>query len=100
MVDHAWFTSNNLIIATLLTIVTLIAGPVIASMLEDHINITPNRLVKLLENGEVSKFNDDRKKVKQQIVFEGIDVSNRNLSGVNLKSLTILHSNLFNTLVD
>jgi uncharacterized protein YjbI with pentapeptide repeats len=83
--------------AIVFTIIGLIAGPIVGAMLVDYISITPNRLVKHLENGEVSQFNNERKQLKQHIVFEGIDLSNKDLNGVNLQSLIILHSNLTNT---
>jgi hypothetical protein len=35
-------------------IIGLIAGPTVGAMLVDYINITPNRLLGLLENGDVS----------------------------------------------
>jgi uncharacterized protein YjbI with pentapeptide repeats len=83
--------------AIVFTIIGLIAGPIVGAMLVDYISITPSRLVKHLENGEVSQFNNERKQLKQHIVFEGIDLSNKDLNGVNLQSLIILHSNLTNT---
>jgi hypothetical protein len=36
-------------------IIGLIAGPIVGVMLSDYISITPNRLVRLLENGEVEE---------------------------------------------
>ena len=80
--------------AIVFTIIGLIAGPIVGTMLVDYISITPHRLVKHLENGEVSQFNDERKQLKQHIVFEEIDLSNKDLNGVNLHSIIILHSNL------
>jgi uncharacterized protein YjbI with pentapeptide repeats len=78
-------------------IVGVIAPPVIGTTLNDSVSVTPSRLASLLENGNISEFNNERKQIKQQIVFEGIDLSNKDLNGVNLESLVMLHSNLFNT---
>jgi uncharacterized protein YjbI with pentapeptide repeats len=79
------------------TIIGFIAGPIIGYLLIESITITPTDLVRDLENGQVSKFNEDRKQIKQQIVFDGIDLSGKNLTKANLNSLVILHSNLSNT---
>jgi uncharacterized protein YjbI with pentapeptide repeats len=78
-------------------IVGLIAAPIVGVTLNDSISVTPSRLASLLENSNISEFNNERKQLKQQIVFESIDLSNKDLSGVDLQSLIILHSNLSNT---
>jgi uncharacterized protein YjbI with pentapeptide repeats len=83
--------------AAVIMVIGLIAGPIVGAMLVDHVSITPNRLVKLLENGDVSEFNNERKQIKQQIAFERIDLSNKVLNGADLQSLIILHSHLSNT---
>lgn len=62
----------NLITATVFTIVGLIAGPFVGGMLNDYISITPSRLVKLLESGDVQEFNDLRAQLKQPISFEAM----------------------------
>jgi uncharacterized protein YjbI with pentapeptide repeats len=79
------------------TIFGLIAGPIIGYLLIESITINPSDLVKDLENGDVSKFNEERKQLKQQIVFDGIDLSGKDLREANLNSIIILHSNLSNT---
>ena len=84
-------------VAAVTTIVSLIAAPIVGIMLNDSISITPTKLASLLENGNISEFNDERKQIKQQIVFESIDLSNKDLNGVDLQSLIMLHSNLSNT---
>jgi hypothetical protein len=70
--------------AAVTMIIGLIAGPIVGVMLIDYISITPNRLIRHLEAGDVSTFNDDRRQVKRQIVFEGINLSNENLTGVEV----------------
>jgi uncharacterized protein YjbI with pentapeptide repeats len=78
---------------------TFIAGlflsPYVNNWYNETFNVTPSSLAKLLESGDVSKFNEERKKVKEQIVFDRIDLSG-NLEGANLNSIIILHSNLSN----
>ncbi len=78
-------------------------------MLNDYISITPTRLAGLLEDdkvsvleralnitkdtkskAKVSEFNELRKEFKQPI-------TNKTLTGINLESVIILHSNLSNT---
>ena len=78
-------------------IIGLIARPIVGVLLNDYIAVMPARLTRLLEYGDVEGFNDLRAQFKQQISFERIDYSNKNLSGVNLDSLILIHSNLFNT---
>ena len=78
-------------------IIGLIAGPIVGVLLNDYIAVTTARLTRLLEYGEVEGFNDLRAQFKQQISFERINHSNKNLSVVNLDSIILIHSNLFNT---
>ena len=78
-------------------IIGLIARPIVGVLLNDYIAVMPARLTRLLEYGDVEGFNDLRAQFKQQISFERIDYSNKNLSGVNLDSVILIHSNLFNT---
>ncbi len=66
-------------------------------LLYDYIAVTSARLTRLLEYGDVEGFNDLGAQFKQQILFERIDHSNKNLSGVNFDSVILIHSNLFNT---
>src|SRR5918996_2013139 len=101
--------------AIVFTIIGLIAGPIVGVMLNDYISITPKRLAGLLEDdkvsvleqvlsitkdskskAKVSEFNELRKQFKQPITLENIDLSNKTLTGVNLDSIIILHSNLSN----
>ena len=83
------------------TAVTMIVGlfpaPIVGVTLNDSSSITPTKLANLLENGNISEFNNERKQFKQQIVFESIDLSNKDLYGMDLQSLVMLHSNLSNT---
>ncbi|HEX6282371.1 MAG TPA: pentapeptide repeat-containing protein [Nitrososphaera sp.] len=79
------------------TIFGLILGPIIGYLIIESITITPSDLVRDLENGDISKFNEERKQLKQQIVFDGMDLSDKDLEGANLDSVIILHSNLSNT---
>src|SRR5919108_4245862 len=79
------------------TIFGLIAGPIIGYYIIDYITITPSDLVQSLENGDVGKFNDERKQIKEQIVLDRIDLSGKDLQGANLNSLVIQHSNLSKT---
>jgi uncharacterized protein YjbI with pentapeptide repeats len=79
------------------TTVGLIAAPIVGVTLNDSVSsITPAKLASLLENGNISEFNNERNQIKQEIVFESIDLSNKDLNGVNLESLILLHSNLSN----
>ena len=78
-------------------IIGLIARPIVGVLLNDYIAVMPARLTRLLEYGDVEGFNDLRAQFKQQISFERIDYSNKNLSGVNFDSVILIHSNLFNT---
>jgi len=41
-------------------IIGLIAGPIVGVLLNDYIAVTPARLTRLLENGDVDGFNDLR----------------------------------------
>jgi uncharacterized protein YjbI with pentapeptide repeats len=84
-------------ITAIATTVGLNAAPIVGVILNDSIDVTPNRLAILLENGNISEFNNERKHIKQHIVFDGIDLSNKDLNGVDLRSLVMLHSNLSNT---
>src|SRR5215211_6624595 len=79
------------------TIFGLIAGPIIGYLIVESIIITPSDLVRDLEKGDISMFNDHRKQIKQQIAFDGIDLSGKNLEKANLNSVIIEHSNLSNT---
>ena len=80
-------------------IIGLILGPIVGVLLNDYIAVTPARLTRLLENGDVDGFNDLRAQFKQQISFERIELSNKNLSGVNLDSVILLNSNLWRSQV-
>jgi uncharacterized protein YjbI with pentapeptide repeats len=83
--------------AAITTIIGLIVGPIIGFLIIESITITPSDLVRDLETGDVSGFNRDRKQLKQQIVFDGIDPSCKDVTKANLNSVVILHSNLSNT---
>jgi hypothetical protein len=61
------------------TIVGLITAPIVGFTLNDSSSITPTKLANLLENGNISEFNNEREQIKQQIVFESIDLSNKDL---------------------
>jgi len=66
------------------TTVGLIAAPIVGVTLNDSVSsITPAKLASLLENGNISEFNNERNQIKQEIVFESIDLSNKDLNGVN-----------------
>jgi uncharacterized protein YjbI with pentapeptide repeats len=102
--------------AAVTMVIGLIAGPIVGVTLNDYINITPKRLAGLLEDDKVSvleqvllnitkdskakakvlEFNELRKQFKQPITLESLDLSNKTLTGVNLDSVIILHSNLSN----
>jgi hypothetical protein len=41
--------------------------------------MTPQKLAGYLENGEVSDFNSKRGELKEEIRFESIDLTNKNL---------------------
>lgn len=74
----------------------LFLSPAVANWYIETFPVTSNNLAKLLENGEVLKFNENRKQIKQEIVFDGIDLSGEDLIGANLNSIIILNSNLSN----
>jgi hypothetical protein len=97
------------------TIIGVIASPIVGIVVTDYISITPKRLAGLLEDdkvsvlegalnitkdskskAQVSEFNELRKQFKQPITFENLDLSNKNLTGINLDSVIILHSNFSN----
>jgi uncharacterized protein YjbI with pentapeptide repeats len=99
--------------AAITMIIGLIAGPIVAVMLNDYISVTPKRLAGLLEddkvsvlerglnitkdskaNAKVTEFNELRKQYRQPITLENLDLSNKSLNGVNLESVIILNSNL------
>jgi hypothetical protein len=64
-------------IGTLL--IGLFAAPYVNSWWNDFNIATPDALAKVLEGGDVIKFNDTRKKFKEQIVFDQIDLSGKDL---------------------
>lgn len=84
--------AKDIVLASVFTIIGLIAGPLVAGMLNDYISITPTRLVKLLESGNVAEFNNLRAQLNYPIILANLDLSNKDLSGVNLKSVAILRS--------
>jgi hypothetical protein len=57
-------------IGTLL--IGLFAAPYVNTWWNDFKIATPDALGKVLEGGDVSKFNEERKKFRQQIVFDPI----------------------------
>jgi hypothetical protein len=82
-------------IGTLL--IGLFAAPYVNSWWNDYTIATPDALAKVLERGEVKKFNDIRKKFKEQIVFDQIDLSGKkDLREANLNSIILEHANLSN----
>ena len=60
-------------------------------------SMTPQKLAGYLENGEIFDFNTKRGELKEEIKFESIDLTNKTLSNVDLKSLIMLNSNLSNS---
>ena len=82
--------------------ISIIAGILLPSLVDEFnpFNITPQKLAGYLEEGLVDKFNDARNLYKQEIVFDKIDLSYKNLTGINLNSIKIMNSNFFNTLMD
>jgi uncharacterized protein YjbI with pentapeptide repeats len=100
-------------VAIVFTTIGIILSPFAAFMLNEYINITPRMLSGILEDDKVSvldrvlnitegaeskanvlEFNDIRKEFKQPIRIEGLDLSNKTLTGVNLDSVVFLNSNL------
>jgi uncharacterized protein YjbI with pentapeptide repeats len=100
-------------VAIVFTTIGVILSPFVAAMLNEYITITPRMLSGLLEDEKVSaidrilnrtegdkskanvlEFNDIRKQFKQSFRFEGLDLSNKVLTGVNLDSVVFLNSNL------
>ena len=100
-------------VAIIFTTIGVILSPFAAVILNEYITITPRMLSGILEDDEVSvldrilnitegvkskanvlEFNDIRKEFKKPIRIEGLDLSNKTLTGVNLDSVVFLNSNL------
>jgi uncharacterized protein YjbI with pentapeptide repeats len=82
-------------------IIGFTAGPIIGYWITqwyvEEITTTSSDLARHLENGNASKFNEDRNQINEQIVLNELDLSGKDLEGANLNSIIILYSNLSNT---
>lgn len=78
-------------------LVGIIVSPAVEDWWDVNFRITPVRLSNLLQNADIKGFNDLRKQFHEKVEFDGIDLSNKNLSEAKLNSLIILHSNLSDT---
>jgi hypothetical protein len=62
------------------------------------VSLVLDRVLKITEGAkskaDVLEFSDIRKEFKQPIRIEGLDLSNKTLTGVNLDSVVFLNSNL------
>jgi uncharacterized protein YjbI with pentapeptide repeats len=88
---------RDAVIAVISLLVGIIASPAFEDWWDANYGITPMRLSNLLQNADIKEFNDLRKQFHEKIEFEGIDLSNKNLTDANLKSVILRNVNLSKT---
>ncbi len=71
----------------------LILAPFVQYWWDENVGYTPQRLSKLLKDEKLDEFTEVRERINYQVEFDGIDLSNRNLSSAVLKSTTLNHVN-------
>ncbi|HSF51062.1 MAG TPA: pentapeptide repeat-containing protein [Nitrososphaeraceae archaeon] len=89
---HKYYIFDIIVIATIFLIIGIaIQQPII----NDIYSMTPTKLAGFLEKDDVNVTERD-KLLKEEVKFESIDLSYKNFSGVDLRSLIALNSKIFN----
>ena len=85
----------NLIIAVVSIIGTLILQPVFDNIFD--YSVTPSKLITLLKDGKIAEFNKNRNEIVDRIEFVRLDLSGKELQGVDSRSVRITDSNFTNS---
>ena len=97
---HKYYIFDITIAIVFLIVGGIITAPTFSKYFDN--SITSQKLAaEFLEKDDVNitKINAERDKLKEKVKLEAIDLSNKNLSGVDLKSLIMLNSKIFNSIL-
>ncbi|HEX2408468.1 MAG TPA: hypothetical protein VHJ38_14795 [Nitrososphaeraceae archaeon] len=92
---HKYYIFDITIAIVFLIVGGIITAPTFSKYFDN--SITSQKLAaEFLEKDDVNitNINPERDKLKEKVKLEAIDLSNKNLSGVDLRSLIMLNSNI------
>jgi uncharacterized protein YjbI with pentapeptide repeats len=97
---HKYYIFDITIAIVFLIVGGIITAPTFIKYFDN--SITPQKLAGFLEKYDINltKINAERDKLKEKIKFESIDPSNKNFSGIDLRSLIVLNSKIFNSTLE
>jgi hypothetical protein len=70
------------------------SSPLIQEWYDENFGKTPERLAGLLRGDKIREFNELRNQINLRIEFDGIDLSRKNLKGVDLASVILTNVDL------